>query len=451
MKNLKSRYYLFSLTFFMVIFLIACNEYNEPTSIFEPGKSFPSNPTISGIFPADSAVAGINGREVTIFGTDFSTMDSTYIYFQGQRSLIKSISPTSVVVFRPTVYGDSIPITLEVPSALGPAHSYFKYKIERPIYPYLSAEVRLTKFTYKFTCMEVGAPIGEDEVLYIAVNKTVYQVIKKKVTQEELIYKYKDETAFFPLALSVITDMKFGPDGYLYFVTDPKNIVYRTLGGGGAVSTAPETFVNLTSNRASKLDFDQNGYLYCGYRYGIFVIYPNRTSKNSGRFNDNMRYTIRELHVYNGFVYSAVSYTGPNASISRMALWRNRIIPSFSGNLDSLDQNELVIDVTANTDAALRGSSLNSFCIDRNGTVYCCLQNTTNPLPYSVYVFENGTFIPFYTDNIIAPCVDQIAWGKNQDVYLNRGITIYQNETFPAAKDSVRLYRMGMGIQSATK
>jgi hypothetical protein len=130
-----------------------------------------------------------------------------------------------------------------------------------------------------------------------------------------------------------------------------------------------------------------------------------------------------------------------------MALWRNRIIQSFSGNLDSLDQNELVVDVTANANAAIRSSTLNSFCIDGSGVVYCVLQNTTNPLPFCLYVFENGTFVPFYQDNIIPAFVDQVTWGRNQDVYLNRGATIYGS----AARDSVRLYRMGMGIQRSAK
>jgi hypothetical protein len=461
MKNIKITSPFLYFVILMLVLFIACNEYNEPTSIFQSDKSFPANPTIISISPADHILlAGINGREIAITGNNFSTEDSSYIYFNGTRGLIKSITPSTMIVYRPLVYGDSIPIAIEVPSALGPAHSNIKYKIERPIYPYLSAEVRLTPHTssYKFYCMLVGGTIGTNEILYVSENKAIYQLTQVTTNEKQVenISEYKSKDAFLPAEFTNISDMKFGPDDSLYFTSESgsgnnlSSKIYRTIGPPiGTPGSIPETFVTLGASNVRKLDFNQN-IIYCGFKNGIYMV-----NKLNRKFKSSKHYltlkTINELHVYNGYIYVAVSNTSGSKN---SALWRNRIIsvsPDSLGISDSLGVDEPVIDV-AQTSPCNSNTTFSSFAMDRFGTLYLCLQNpATSPLPYSLYVYENNALVPFYYDNIIPPYVDQIVWGKNQDVYLNRGLSISGNSAPTSAKDSVRIFRMGMGIQGAAK
>jgi hypothetical protein len=237
-----------------------------------------------------------------------------------------------------------------------------------------------------------------------------------------------------------ISDIKFGPGGYLYLTVlsstagESANI-YRITPG-----SVLETFSRVPRGNANVMDFNQNGNLYTGFRNGIYIVHQDATVKSSGRYSTN--YKLLKLRVYNGYIYVAAQYTGTDQSVPKMSIWRNRIVGT-----DSLDQNELVVNVRASADPALSHANtmISSFDIDANGNIYFCLQNSTKPLPYTIYVLENdGTISPFYVDKILPPVIDQIVWGTNTNVYLNRGFNM------SAKPDSVRIYKMGMGVMGAT-
>jgi hypothetical protein len=61
-----------------------------------------------------------------------------------------------------------------------------------------------------------------------------------------------------------------------------------------------------------------------------------------------------------------------------------------------------------------------------------------------LYVLEsNGSAVPFYMEKILPPVIDQIVWGTNRDLYLNRGMNM------SSVPDSTRIFKMGMGVMGA--
>ncbi len=412
MKNKKVLFRILSIIT-LLFYFCACNNFNDPEKILNPINAV--EPTISGIDPTDSALAGINGREITILGTNFSADPNlNSVYFDKQPALIKSSTQNQIEVYRPAIYGDSLTVEVTTNPAAYTIVTYDKkYKIERPFYPYISETVS------QYFAMD----IDENENLYIGSKQVIYQI--QPAVDTIMIYKNLAKDFI------KITDLKLGPDGYLYILAS-KNNVYRV-----SASTESETYVTLTSV-TEKMDFDQNQNIYTGYKNGIDVIKADKSVNSSGLYAGV--FTIKGIRVYNGAVYTNAAYTGKDTLFtSKEAIWKNSILDA-NGTLDTLKQ--IVFDLSNYADPLLNTCVISSFDFDANGTLYLILTKKNVYLSHYLYVLENGILVPFYRDNILPKRLDHIVWGSQQLAYVNRGFTVM-------SADSIHVLRMNMGIEGA--
>ena len=389
------------ITFFSIY---RCSEYEEPLLINEPTIDYAVNPVIISVEPADSAIAGV--RQITIQGENFlfSGEDSTtYVYIGGEIAKIRTISEDEIVLDRPKVYGDDMAISIMIPRAQSVAQ--VDYKIERPVAPF-------SDFQYVASALSSFA-IAPNEDLYVAASRRIYHLTEDGLYLTELIY--------LPSAFRQMTDIKLGPEGYLYIARRDEEL-YRI---DPTAATPEEELYTELSEDVNYMDFDENGNLYCGDRDGVWILNPDKTETFSGHHDD---ITINQIRVFEGYVYVA----------SPKAIFRNIILD----NTGSLGESEIVVDLANIPDLA--SGDITSFAIDVNGMIIICLKNIPGQ---SIFLLEeDGSVNPYYAKKILPVRVDQIIYGRGRFIYLNKGISILGGT---ATADSVRVYKMGMQYDGA--
>lgn len=391
MKHKKISAHYLSILIIASLFLSACYEYEKPPEINTPTLDYSGNPLINHIEPGDSAVAGV--REISIVGQNFAVdgNDTNWVFIGGEPALIKSISSERIVVHRPPIFGDNIDINVIIPTALATA-KVSNYKIEEPV-------VQYGDFQYEaYDLMDIE--VDEQENLYIATRRKLIKLASNGIDITE-VGSYGSDFA-------KITDLKFGPEGYLYVLVGD-NEIFRI-----DISTGIEEEYFVIPENTDVFDFDETGNIYAGRRDGIFVINPDKNVTSTGRYDG---IPIIEVRVFDNYLYVS----------SASALYRNQILD----NTGSLGDDQLVVDLDQTSE--FQSTDISSFNIDENGSIYFCLKSHPK---YSIFILENdGSLSPYYKANILPLRVDNIIWGNDRYVYLNRG-------TQP--RDSVRLYRMGM-------
>ncbi len=392
-KNMK-----LIITVLVVFALFAgCNEFDEPEVINITGQEFGSDPVISEIIPADSALAGI--RELVIRGSNFATggADTTWVYIGGEAAAPKSLSSTEIVVDRPSLYGDDIAISVVVPTALSVAQVN-SYGIEMPVEEWGDFSYE----NYDLTSMEVGP----DETIYVATRRKIITLASDGVTINTL--------GEYPSAFANITSLKFGPDGYLYALVGKKDLYRIDISTG-----LEENFARIPKN-TTQMDFDENGNIYCARKDGIYLVKPDQSVSETGKLDDM---TLEEMRVFNGYLYAAES----------KALYKLEILDSNG----SLGDPVTILDI--NDMEGFLTCDITSFSIDINGTIFICVIQHAR---YSIFVLEdNGELTPYYEKDILPRSVDKLIWGNDRYLYLNRGLSL--------DRDSLRLYRMGMATEGA--
>ncbi|NLT51478.1 MAG: hypothetical protein GXX85_11225 [Ignavibacteria bacterium] len=376
-----------------LLLFTACNEFIEPEKIYDENKTLNSGPQITSILPSDSAVAGV--REIIINGSGFAvnSTDTNWVFVGGEPALIKSISENQIVFYRPAKAGNDLTISVVIPSAEG-----FGKKEHYKVGQAISNWGDLQFLPNKIMAIEVG----NDESLFIATQTKLYKLDPDGIILTEIVtFKGADFLKF--------TDIKFGPDGYLYACTD-KDKVFQI----DPVTGDQTTYIDL-NQRTTRLDFDQSGNLYAAKRKGVFIVTPSKTVTATNVMSGT---EIVEMRVYNGSLYLATS----------------KQIVKYSIQDGALVNEQQVTDL--NTVAGFSNCSISSFNINSEGIILLCL--SSHPA-YSLFVLENnGAITPYYyAEKIIPRGIDQIVYGNDKFLYLNRGITV-------AASDSVRLFKMGM-------
>ncbi len=396
-KKLLKSFMFYLLNIFLMFY--GCTEYKEPALINNPNRTYSTDPVVSGVIPPDSAIAGV--REITVLGNNFlpETGETLWVYIGGKQALIKNISSDRIIVHRPALkddkYGIPVHISVVKTNALGTA-KITNYKVEKPFIRYGN----FSNYIYNLFAIEVD----KQENLYIATRRRII-----KFDGFDLIESPQLSNDF-----AKITDLKFGPGGFLYVLIEKADI-YRV-----DVNTwKPEKFITLP-NVVSRLDFDANGNLYAAKDKSIYVVNPDKTIFHTQKLDG---VNVVELRVYNNNIYAA----------SRTSLYKIPLIDK-NGNL-----GEVVQILNLQGIQSLSNCEITSFTISQEGTFYMCLKNHPK---YSLFVLENdGSVTPFYADNILPPLINQITWGNGRFVYLNRGTLV---------RDSVRVYKMGMDRIGAT-
>lgn len=401
MNNIKIKNRAAHFILLLVLLLTAgsCTKFDEPALINSPSMPYAQNPEASQIIPADSAMAGV--REITIMGKNFyvNNPDSNFVYFQGKKAIIKSVSADRIVINRPVLsdelYGRPLSVTVGVPSALGTSKIQ-SYKVEQPV----RAFGDFSRFTYAL----MAADVDKDENIYMASRRIIYKIPPDGIN----IVTWASLGSDF----AKITDLKLGPPNsskkYLYALID-KQAIYRF-----DLSTAKNVKFAVFPSAVDKGDFDDKGNFYAAKSNGVYVLHPDSTFLGPQGVKS---VTINELRVFNSYLYAATA----------KILYR---IP-ITDDKGKLGTQEAVVDLNKNAD--LKSCEISSFNFSSDGTIYLCLKGHAR---YSVFVLEtDGSITPFYSANILPRLVEQMIWGCGRYLYLCRGSLV---------RDSVRFYKMGM-------
>ncbi|MCX7798074.1 MAG: IPT/TIG domain-containing protein [Melioribacter sp.] len=399
---MKVRYFV-PLIFLLAIFaLTKCTKYEEPPLIYNPESlQFAPSPKVNSIIPKDSARAGI--REIVINGENFGVTpdNNTLVYVGGKVAEIKNLYPNQIVIHRPQLeqskYNKPLDIVISVQKALELA-KVKNYKISTPIVQYGD----FSAYTYNLFAIEVD----KQENLYIATRRALL-----KYDGRDIVRVGGQLSSDF----SRVTDLKFGPGGLLYALVS-KNILYRL----NPITAAEEKYLTLPKE-CDRLDFDQNNNIYTAKKDGLFIVKPDKSIINTNLYQGTI---VSDIRVFNGYLYV----------VSADNVWRHKILD----NKGNLGNQELVLNVKEQGVDFSR-AAISSLTFDKDGMMLIVIKNHPN---YSLFVLENdGKLAPYYKANILPKFIDQIVWGNQYYLYLNRGITL--------TRDSVRVYRMGMSNTTA--
>ena len=399
----------------MIFSFAGCTKWEMPPSIYDQSaKSDTTAPFITGFLPADSAIAGY--REITIFGRNFPTDTSAiHIFFQDRIPVIKSLTSSQIVLYRPLLdaneYGIKLTIKVENPSIVAAVKNR-PYQLEAPVTQFAD----LSLVTRTLSVME----FGKNDTLYAASSRYLYTI----TSDGAWVTQHMDQSLLGP-DLAKITDMKFGPGGYLYCETGgSKRGIYRIDVVNKTKVSSPFMTLPAAAGSVAHLDFDATGKIYTAGTNGVFITDTSSHTTSTGHYNGN---TITELRVINSTLYVAYG----------SVLSKNTIKSD-----GSLDVDQTVVDLS--TIADLSSCTINSFNLDDAGTVYLALSYQTSIHPtYAIFVVESSQLVtPFYHDpDLLRSPVDQILWTNNSRyLYLNRSTTIPRDT---ANSGNYRLYRMG--------
>lgn len=425
-----------------LVAIVAFNrcENNYPPSVWNPDDPGKPTPVITAIVPADTSYEGVG--IIDIYGHFFSANPAeNLVFFNAGRGTVLEADTNHLKVNCPVLIEsptqnaiDSVKIKIAVQGAYlfgeykKPDGTYRPYRLERAAIEYGAFDAN-----NKPHALEVGP----DEALYVATEaKNIYKVYYDNAGN------LVTEPWASNLAISIITGMRMGKDGKLYFVRKNKSI-YQIAQGGTKVEWAKNT---ATNGNLNDLDFDENGIIYAvGNGDSIFAFNSNvATPKSKGVFYSK-GFDFCTARVYDGYLYVAGKYTGTNTQISPKAVWRFRITSTIGG-LDTLEE---VFDWNEYVGAT--GPAIQSFAIDENGDIYIGSKETYDATPAyvktpAITVYHPATKVaePWY-DSILYPPATHMAWGNRNYLYVTR---LLDNEGASGAP-KIRVIRVSMPMNGA--
>jgi len=351
---------------------VACeNEY--PPSIWEPEYKGRPDPVITAVEPPDGSFAGIG--HVKLIGKNFSSVaEENYVYFNGVRATVLSASETELVVLAPNLPADSVRIKVRVVGALLFAE-YYPYRLE-------SAVVEYGEFTEYDDAY--GLACDKDENLYVSLAGKKLVKVEPSGTQGQYGTTLVDKAS----------NMKMGPDGYIYYV-NILSYIFRVSPQG-----TDELFATLPGG-AFDLDFDSLGNIYCGGSGG--ALYRVRPDKSVETVADYSSIYIRSIRVFGGYVYVG----GKDNTTGTHAVWRNKLTAE-----GALGERELYFDWSANLGS---GADVLAITFAADGDMYV----GTNGPEAIVVVHPDRSFEPLYP-GVLEPETYAMTWGNDVYLYVNR-------------------------------
>jgi len=396
----------------VLVFSACDNNYPpSPWNANDPGKP---NGVITSISPADTAFEGVGIIEIS--GQNFSTVaGENVVFFNAERGVVLEATSTLLTVQTPVVttsptqnWLDSIKIKLSPQGAyeftdyLNPDGTYHPYRLKRAAIEYGAYDAG--DKPHALDCDNTGAlyVVGETKVIYKIVPDGVYGYTKTS---------YCPNTGF-----AIITGLKMGPDGRLFYLRKEKS-VYVVPAGGGAKSELVKV-----SSKVSDLDFDQNGTLFVAGSDSIYAVNTTGTPKGTGvaEYKD---FAIVSVRVYDNYVYVAGTYKGTDATIAKKGIWRNAIT-STTGTLGSREE---VYDWTDNV--GTNGPDILSITFDEDGNLFIgSKESYVTAGDVSTYVtntaisilnHDTQTIEPFY-DSVLKAPVTYMTWDNQNHIYYVR-------------------------------
>ncbi len=376
LKRIKKMLLLSIFSGIVLFSFIQCTN-NYPDSVYNPDASFKPNPTITEMQPA-SALAGID--KITIIGTNFSTVpDENLVYFNGEKATVLSSDANNIVVQAPNLPLDSIRVQVSISGALNFAE-FSPYKLVPAIINYSDFD--------KFDETS-GLAMDSNENLFVSLDSPSRIV---KVGTDEVRNDYT-------LTLRKSTQMKYGPDGTIYYVNAIQYLLKVKADGAG-----DELFAVLPG-AAYDLDFDQNMNLFCGGGAGgIYRVKMDKSNETKYQYTDVY---IHALRVFNNYLYVGATYNGDDANHIKEGIWRHKIT-SADGDLG---EKELVFDF----DKSFVGYTVLSLAFDIDGIMYI----GTDAPEGIIVVNLDGTFQPLYP-GVMEGEAYAMTWGNGDYMYVTR-------------------------------
>lgn len=409
------------------------NEY--PPSVWDPDDPGAPTPVITSIVPPDISYEGVGIIE--IYGHNFSAnAGDNLVFFNGKKGTVLTADTNylkvqcPVLIESPTQNAiDSVRIKIAVQGAYlfaeykKPDGSFHPYRLERAAIEYGAFDA-----TNKPHALEVGP----DEALYVATEaKNIYKVY----------YKSSDSLVTEPwatnLAITIISGMRMGKDGAMYFVRKNK-IIYRVAQGGSKTEWAKN---NASNGNLNDLDFDQNYVYAVGNGDSIFVYSYATARPKSNKYSKG--YDFCAARVYNGYLYVAGKYTGTDATVAKAGVWR---LPITDGTLGDF---ELVFNWFNYVGGVV--PAIQSLAIDANGDIYIGAKESYDATPnyintgaVTVYHPATGVAEPWYPSILFAPAT-HMSWGQSNYLYVTR---LIDNESAGGAP-KIRVIRISMPMNGA--
>jgi hypothetical protein len=414
---------IFGFSILALVFLSACNKFEPPPTMWNPNTSYPTGSVITSMVPQNSEIVLAGVREISIIGKFSNDLASNWIYFGTEQGNIKRMSATAdtLIVYRPVSSG---PLTLKAVITQADSMSAISYNLEAPVRSFDIAGLRGT-----VSVMEANKNgTTEGDTVWMASNITSTGSFITMVLPDGTVKPYKDTSYLKPKApvtnkatdfFKAISDMKFGPQGFLYATFVGSKSLYQL----NPASAMPVVYATVPAAYTSSVfDFNSNGDIYFnGLRGGLLLIKKGATTSVAVGAADYAGTTFAGIRVYNGYVYGAAA--------SSTILFRSPI--NSDGTVGS---KETVINIAADTSLHLNNCTISSFNFGADGTIFLSLLNNTI---YSLYVLKNGSLSPYYYNNILPTEINQLTWGGGRYLYLR-------------VSAATTLYRMGMAKEDNT-
>ncbi len=365
--------------------LLGCSLYEEPKAVWNPELNLEGSPVIRSIVPDGKEF--FDDMEITIIGENFApTVDGNSVYFNNEKAVIISASPTQIRVRRPRITGDSITVKVVVDKKVMIAQ-FGPYRIEK-----------LFEDMGKFTAANLpyAVDVDKEENVYIFLQGPIIY----KITPDNV------KTEFSQPPMTRAIQMRIGPDGYLYIAGTSNKVkgVFRLPPTGGSEMQAVYTS-KLTFN---VVEFDAQGRLFAsGKTSGLSIIDINTgTAVNAGRYD---RFNVLDMRIVEDRLYVLATYYGTRPDFPEFGLFHSRLLPD-----GGVSEEELLLDWKNVPEYGKY--ELVSFAVAANGDLYL---GTSSPDPILI-LSRDGSIRPLYP-TLLTPSAAGLAWGNSTYLYMIRG------------------------------
>lgn len=410
-------------------------ENDYPPAVWKENDPGSPTPVITAVTPPDTSFEGVGIIEIT--GQNFSSLPTeNLVFFNDKRATVLEASATRLKVQAPVLISvasqnaiDSVKIKVAVQGAYlfgdykKPDGSYRPYRLEKAAIEY--GDFSVSRKPHAIDC-------DNNEVIYVAseANMAIWKIYLVGDT-------VKTEQWSGGTAVSIITGLKVGPQGKVFFVRNNRYIY--TVASAGAGKT---NFIQCGGN-VYDIDFNVNGDVYGVGKDSVYCVNSTGTPKTHYTTKAYKGFTLTCVRVFNGYVYVSGTYTGTDASIAKEGIWRSQIVAN-----DSLGWREEVLNWKT---CAYATGALTSFTLDEDGNLYIGGKESYDATPNytggnALIKLNMPSKVPevFY-GSILFPPATHMTWGSGNFMYVVR---LIDNETAGGAP-KIRIIRVDMDKKGA--
>ncbi len=374
MKKQKQIFYLVIIIFLTAI-IYGCNQEPAPSLYQVEPKG--STPVISGLLPANEALAGVT--DVTINGSNFSPVkEENFVYFGTKQATVLSASSTSLIVKAPQIIQNNLNVKIAV-KGVEDFSNISKYNLLEAVGVYFAFAK------------------GVDDPMTVAVdkNENVFVYLKDKGVKK--ISSTGAITDFAPKGgESFFFDMKVGPNNIIYATRNLRLISQVEEGKPSATFVTFPTGISIVA-----LDFDASKNIWASGSGGN--LYSVTPAKVITAFP--IDYTVSGVRVFNGYLYVA----GKNSM--EEAVYRYKI-----NSNTSLGNKEKYFDIGAKYGLGKVVVSGVEFAEDGGMILGTDL---VDPL---IVVSSSGTASSLYP-GLIGTAAKSMSWGTKKNLFYIREYT----------------------------